>query len=323
MTNGSTGSNARASIGATAILDSRDLIITCPEIENSVQAGPLDPTTNSYPADVRAGDGSIVTDSAVSVVDTAIGWTSNPYLQTQSSGFHSPVFSWGVSGQGSLSSTGNSPYTRLSVRFPMSTTDTALNKQSTVPVNITDSDGATAANTFGIRWHYPKENAFLYASGQLFWQPANLEDPIPGYVNFDGGGKVGYPSYKDFSPVAADAMFDVAGHGVEPPWSAFIAAVGLTFSQTESTYQPVSANFNQCWGDSLSTGRPWPTDDSTMGQYQVVPLLLVQYQEQTWQYDQYGPKGYLGPGQESFNHFTGVIHGAGEFSKNANPPPGG
>ena len=320
---GPIGASSIASVSAYANPDSRDLIITCPEIENSFQAGPLDPVTNSYPQDVRAADGSIVTDSAVSVVDTAIGWTSNPYLQAQANGFQNPVFSWGVSGQGSLSSTGNSPYTRLSVRFPMSTTDTALNMQSTVQVNVTDSDEATAENTFGIRWHYPKENAFLYASGQLFWQAADLQDPIPGYVNYDGGGKVGYSSYKDFFPTAAGAIFDVAGHGVEPPWSAFVAAVGLAFSQTEPTYQPVYANFNQCWGDSLSTGRPWPTDDSLMGQYQVVPLLLVQYQEQTWQYDQYGPKGYLGPGQEAFNHFTGTVHGAGEFSIIVHAPPGG
>lgn len=329
--NGQTSANAYANVLATATNDSRDVIIKCFDIEDSSHAGPLDPVTNSYPQDVRAGDGSIVTDSAVAPPSPpnqaggSTSWTASPTLFAQATGFQNPTFAWSVSGEGS-SSAGNSNSTVLSVNLPVSTTDKALNKQSTLQVNVTDSDGATAANTFGIRWHYPKENATLFASGQPFWQVAELHNPVPGYVNYDATGTVGYSSYADFFPAAISDIFSVGANGfpnaVNPVWAAFTAAVGLAASQTQPTSQPVSANFNQCWADSLSTGRPWPVDNSLMGQYQMIPLLLVQYQQQTWNYEQYGLKGYLGPGQEAFNHFTGTVHGAGEFTPITQKPPG-
>lgn len=109
----------KAGFLGTAALNSRDLIITCPEIENSFQAGPLNSTTHSYPPDVRAGDGSIVTDSAISPPLTQPGgigsWLASPTLLAQAGAFQSPVFAWSLTGAGSLSVSDSSSHTQLSV----------------------------------------------------------------------------------------------------------------------------------------------------------------------------------------------------------------
>lgn len=65
-----------------------------------------------------------------------------------------------------------------------------------------------------------------------------------------------------------------------------------------------------------------PLDDALMNKDQMNPLLMVQFQQQTWNYEQYGQKGYQGPGQEEVNHFTGSVESAGEFSLITQKPPG-
>lgn len=211
----------------------------------------------------------------------------------------------------------------LSVNLPTSTTDKALNKQSTVQVNVTDSDGATAANTFGIRWHYPKENATLFASGQPFWQEVERKQVTAvGYINGDATGTFGYSTYRDFFPTASSALFNTGTTLPNPIWAAFAGAVGFVFSQTQPEETPASTNFNQCWDEPLSTGLPTPRDHALMDQYEMKPLLFVKYQEQTWEYEQYGQKGYLGQAQEGFNHFMGRVRSAGEYKKTDHSPPG-
>lgn len=327
--NGYTSANASGNVSANANTDSRDVIITSFDIETSHHSGPLDSVTNSYPQDVRAGDGSIVTDSAVAPPSPpnqaggSTSWTASPTLWAQATGFQSPTFAWSVSGPGS-SSAGNSNHTVLSESFPVSTSDRALNKQSTVQVTVTDGDGATAANSFTVRWHYPKENAFLFASGTPLWQEAERKSVTAvGYHNFDAQGTFGYSTYKDFLPTASSELFNFGTNVPNPVWATVVAAAGWTLAQIQPAIYPGSANFNQCWDEPLSTGLPTPRDHALMDKYQMDPLLLVQYQHQIWNYEQYGQKGYLGPGQEAINHFTGSVRGAGAFSKLVNPPAGG
>ncbi len=339
VTNGAATTGASGGVVSVVKPDSREVEITSPDIETSYQFGPLDPNTNTYPQNKRTLDGSIVTDSAVSPPLTQPGggssWTSSPGMLGQAGGFINPIFAWSMAGgQGSLSASGNTSHTQLSVQFPLSSTDKALNKQSTVRLDVTDSDGATAANTFTVRWHYPKENAKLIASGTPFWQEAELKtNPASSvaYVNGSAIGTYGYSTYTDFYPVAAADIFTVVANGTPSPssfttpaWSAFVAAVGIAASQIQPiTTAPTGSNFNDCWGDPLSTGWPSPPDPALMNQYQMEPMLKVQFQEQTWQYEQYDQHGYTGPANEGINHFTGKAESAGNFSLIGTTPPAG
>lgn len=329
VTNGQTLATAFGSVAGVVRTDSREVEITSPDIETSYQFGPLDPNTNTYPQNVRASDGSIVTDSAVSPPLTQPGggssWTASPGMLGQAGGFTNPVFAWSMAGgQGSLSASGNTSHTQLSVQFPLSSTDTALNKQSTVRLDVTDSDSATAANTFTVRWHYPKESAALYSSGTPFWQPAALKQVTA--VGLFGGsatGIFGYSTYTDFFPTASSDIFGVGSNLPPSPWSAFIAAVGLLASQVQPTETSYSCDFENAWNSPYSTGVPVPNDPSLMNQYQMGPLVVVEYQEQQWQYQQYGQHGYLGPAIEGFNKFLGSAETAGSFTKLTSPPSGG
>ncbi len=339
VTNGQAYGAAYGLVAGGVRQDNREVIITSSDIETSYFRGKVDAThlTDQWP-NLRNTDGSISTDSAVSPPLTQPGaptanWSASPGLIGQANGFTSPVFSWSLAGPGTLSAVGNTSHTQLSVQFPLSATDTALNKQSIVRVDVTDTGGVTGANTFTVRWHYPKEKATLSATGAPFWQSAELKtDPAPslGYVNGTAIGTFGYSSYKDFFPVASSAIFGVAANGTPSPgsfttpaWSAFVAAVGVAASQVQPVTTSPGASFNDCWNEPLSEGLPTPRDPALMSKYQMLPMLEVRYREETWTYDLYDQKGYSGQGKEGFNHFLGEVKSAGSFAKIVLAPPGG
>ena len=308
-------------------IDNREVSIVSFDIETSHYKGTVDAQHPSGQwAEVRNPDGSVVTDSAVfpplTQPGAATSWLASPTLQAQASNFQNPTFAWKVDGSGS-SSSGNSAHTILSVSFPLSSTDKVLGKQSYVGLGVTDSDGATGRNSYTVRWHYPKENAVLAASGTPFWQEADRKDIIAyGYKDGSSVGMFGYSTYNDFFPTASTDMIAVGTGLVSNPWSAFVAAVGLTLSQIQPTQTMIYCNFDQCWNSPFSTGLPNSRDPALMNQYQMSPILVAQYQEQTWQYDQYDQHGYTGLGQEGIDHFTGKVQCAGAFGPDLKAPPG-
>lgn len=145
-----------------------------------------------------------------------------------------------------------------------------------------------------------------------------------GYIHGDATGDFGIATYNDFVPTAVADIFPVASSITPVPiWAAFVAALGVKAGDIKPDVHSVSTNFDQCWNSPYSTGLPVPLDPALMNTYQMNPLLVVQYQEQTWQYDQYGQKGYLGSAQEGVDHFMGSVESAGEFSKIGPPLTGG
>jgi len=158
-------------VRAGAKEDSRDVAIGCSTIEDSYYKGSYDSQhgTDRYQHLRDPITGAIVTDSAVtyqnestvglggaSGTGTAQGWQANNIaLTANAAGFNSPTYQWSLSGpsQASLTNPITNPvnYSLLeadSSKFPLS---------GTVKVTVTDSDGASAANTFGITWHLPYE----------------------------------------------------------------------------------------------------------------------------------------------------------------------
>ena len=172
-TGGETEADVNAYASATVMQDNREVTISCPTIEDSYYKGPYEPDhgTDKYDHLRDPATGAIVTDSAVTYQDasnngiegsgTAQGWQVNNIAFTaNAANFNSPTHQWSLSGpsQAFLTVPTANPvsYSLLepdSDKFPL---------QGTLKVTVTDSDGASAANTFGITWHLPyEENAFL------------------------------------------------------------------------------------------------------------------------------------------------------------------
>lgn len=226
-------------VSYNVVRDNREVWITSQSIETSYFKTDDEHGGSPYQTShQRNPDGSIVTDSAVSPPLNQPGgattWKSSPILMAQAPNFQNPTFAWSLTGDGSLPTAGNSSQTELSVSFPPDPAATTLNKQSIVRLDVQDSDFATAANTFTVRWHYPKEGFVLIASGMPFWQPAELKAHGVAFKGGTAQGTFGYSTYADFFPAASGGIF-VAANGAPNEWSPFVAAIGLLASQVQPT----------------------------------------------------------------------------------------
>lgn len=252
-TNGSTQTASNSVVAGSVGPDSREASITCPTIEDSYYKGPYESQhgTDKYDHLRDPITGAIVTDSAVSPsVDESNGsattWAANPMMMGQASGFHQPVFRWSVSGAGAVNgwSTPNNP---LSVQFPISSTSTSLNQQSTVRLDVTDSDGATGANTFAVHWHYPYEN----------WQPygAQFQNSPVAYPSSNGpqgaNGQVSIPIASDKSGINWNVAGKIAG--------GFLTVGGAVIGVAQPETDPIIIGFLAGSGYTLSVLDPPPT----------------------------------------------------------------
>ena len=265
LSNGATISVSRPSITASVKPDDREVTITSPDIETSYQFGPFNTTTNTYPPNVRASNGSIVVDSAVSPPLTQPGggttWTASPGLIGQAGSFQNPVFAWSLTGEGSLSASGNTSHTQLSVSFPLSPTDTVLNKQSVVRLDVADSDRATAANTFTVQWHYPYENWRTYGA-QFQNSPIAFPSTGPAAVN----GQVSIPMTSPSNGITLNVAGKILG--------GFLTTAGSVIGVTQPETDPLFMGFLASSGYTLSVldppSTPAPyTETGTPAQFQT------------------------------------------------------
>ena len=269
--NGPTGSRAFASVMATASPDSRnrEVLIACPAIEDSNASGPT--------PDVRDPTGAITVDSAVvwgqtlegadpGTVTSTSGWLSSQLYIANTPGFVHPLFSWDVAGDGELHSRGGYWQTYDGYWSFGPSYGNFLSKSTTLTVTVQDSpqpdqdtgasgDGATAANTYTIRWHYPYEN--WQRNGAAFNNPPT---PYPARDGPQGaGGQVHIPIS------AAKSDWSVAGKIA----SGIIATGAAAFPETD----PIILGFAAATGASLGSINPPPppteyTKDGTLSQFQ-------------------------------------------------------
>lgn len=241
QTNGATGANASASIGGTARLDSREVTISCPAIENSNASGPT--------PDVRSPSGAITVDSAVSWTAqdgfNNTGWEVNHFYYANISSFVNPLYSWSKSGDGTIVSQPvgqQSSYT--GIWYFGQSYGNFLNKSTTLTLAVQDGppsgDGAAATNTYTIRWHYPYEN----------WQQSGpaFQNPPAAYHSTNGpqgaGGQVSIPVS------AAKTDWSVAGK----VGSGLLAAGAALASGTD----PIILCFAAATGSALGSINPPP-----------------------------------------------------------------
>lgn len=325
--NGLTGVSAYASVMATANVDSsnRSVSIKSP-IEDANAKGPADEFGYCGPSpDKRNPDGSITVDSAVQWEEASIysikGWHVDnlPLTATPVNFFGTPTYSWSLQGlsQGWLTvPTGNPTYFSLVEadwkQFPL---------QGTVTVNATDSDGVAVSNTYTMKLHLPTENWQFTGADTAAWQTADLEG-TPAYTGPNGSVSGNWSFTEDTNGKNLDLgdMFAAASGLVDPPWAAFVALTGIVLSKTQPESAVHTVVFNDAWGDRNSTfqgGPPpgWPNSPpSVMQGYKMSPKLLLEYQTQHYQGDQYGPHGYIGPVSESYDKWLAWDF-AGDFSR--------
>ena len=149
-------------------------------------------------------------------------------------------------GQGSLSASGNTSHTQLSVQFPVSSTNTALNQQSTVQLKVTDSDGATGANTFTVRWHYPYENWKPYGA-QFQDSPIAFPSTGPAAIN----GQVSIPMTSSDVGISWNVVGKVGG--------GFLGTAGTVIGVAQPETDPIILGFFSATSYTLSVLDPPPT----------------------------------------------------------------
>lgn len=311
--------------------DSRNVWISS-GIENAYAKGPADQFGNFtlFP-DKRNLDGSIAVDSVVQWQDasayTQKGWqvTNFPFT-ANASGFQSPSYAWSLLGQGNLTPTININVVNYTLvqpdytQFPMN---------AVLTVSVTDSDQSVASNTYAVTWHLPVDNWRHISDDAPVWQTASLVG-TPKFAYFGGSVSAEWIVTDETNgrSLGLGDMFAAGSGLVDPPWAAFVALAGVVLSKTEAqddTSEP-GVVFNLVWGDSQSTiegGTPpgWPNNSpDVMDQYQMKPEMLLQYQTQHYQGDQYGLHGYIGQTTEVYDQWIGWDF-AGDFSLISQPPP--
>ena len=153
--------------------DDRAVAITCPEIETSYFKSNDGYSGSPVQAQhYRNPDGSIAVDSAVAWINVPgdpsypRGWQVNSLpLTANAVDFQDPSYAWSLSGLTIDQAGLELPLRSLSRTANFHLLEPDTNKfplHCTVRMDVTDSDGAVAANTYGITWHLPYEKtAFL------------------------------------------------------------------------------------------------------------------------------------------------------------------
>ena len=285
---------------------------------------------------VRNEDGSMDVDSAAQWEDASVystqGWHVGnlPLTATPVNFQGTPSYSWSLQGlsQGWLTAPTANP-TAVSLvepdwkQFPLT---------GTVKVDAIDSDGTDVSNTYTVTWHLPMENWQSTGTSAPFWQIATLEGtPGAGPSGTTGpngsiSGQWSFTEDANGKNIGLGDMFAAASGLVDPPWAAFVALTGIVFSKTQSESPVHGVNFNDAWSDSNSTfqgGLPsgWPNSPPAIMQlYQMKPKLLLKYQTQSYQGDQYNLHGYAGPISESYDQWLAWDF-AGDFTRISSPPP--
>jgi len=172
VTNGPTRAYAASGVSGGVKPDDREVAISS-AIETSYFKSPDGYSGSPIPVQhYRNPDGSIAVDSIVFPVnDPQIGQhfiVGHTYYSNASS-FTFPKFAWSVTGDGTPDSMttanlGRTPdhpngFTDLPATLDFGKTwDLTQTKASQFQVNVTDSDGVIAVNTYNVTWHAPQEN---------------------------------------------------------------------------------------------------------------------------------------------------------------------
>ena len=172
----SSGALAGSTLNAAARFDNREVTISCPTIHDDSnpalfsQHKGLDASGNPVPvADTRNSDGSIQADSAVTWNNDLGQWTV-PGVQfyANATNFSNPSYQWSVSGDGDLSNETqaflNTPGASSNIPVGIFFSDENAPWNSQIKCNVTDSDSAQGANSFGVTWHQPYEPVGLTSS---------------------------------------------------------------------------------------------------------------------------------------------------------------
>ena len=302
----------------------------------------------------RNSDGSIITDSAVSPPLNQPGggttWTASPILMAQAAGFQNPSFTWSLTGDGSLPTAGNSSQTELSVSFPDDNAAAMnLNKQSTVRVDVQDSDFATATNTFTVRWHYPYENWGNDPKHPPMLTPTILPaySALPTSVNMPGSlnARFVYGNYwTSLLLQSGKIATDVGGIYVKVElYKTLLKVMGLGADNLQqslkTTDQTIPLSSSDVWDDTIdynpsngSTFSPEPARDGTemspavKNKYQMSnPQIYIGYTTFWYIGDSYDTHGYAGQASDHEQYLLpgSDIHYVADFTLNSKPPGGG
>ena len=305
--------------------------IESPTIDQSYHKSATGPMPN-----VRNADQSIDVDTVVAynlgeaTTCATNTFTSHQPLVNNSPFFINPVYSWtytgaGIAGNWYNNEAWNTGQT-VHIWHHFSDTTTLWPRSGELSVNVSDDPMEEPAQVshYRIRWHLPYENWIEYGTrSSLLQSPDNFEIDDPGYAFHNGSIHCTWSEESAYWGAVNQAGIDfttVGGSLIgDPLYAGLFAAVGLGLTNIGPKSDSGSANFNDCWLDSRSTGGPSggrTSDSSTMDLYHMVPSIQVGYTISYYAGEQYGKNGYTGDIQKAFKRFNGTITWLGDFELN-------
>lgn len=311
--NGYSTAYAGTSIGGSVALDNRDVTISCPVVEPSHFKGVNDDGDPVPVPHQRQPGGEMTADAALGFDFTTNQWRSEVSFVANAANFVDPTFDWRVDGEGASVVAQPSPDSVIvRVVLPYEEDANPLNQQTAARVDVTDQDGAAAANHYTVRWHLPYENWKEYGARRQVWNYPVLEVDPPGHAMINGSVRASWTTHHYLWGVAAEALELAQEAPVHPYFSFLFAAAGFSIQHYGPQSSSGNADFNACWGADGSTYEPdW--DDTRKNLYRMTPRLRFGHTVSFWKGDAYDTNGYAGQVRKAISAYDGRAEWVGDF----------
>ncbi len=308
---GSAGAGAYHTYSASKDNKNRSVWIENPTIEESFWKDSLRRT-----AHMRNRDGSINTDSAVGYDVINQRWRIGTDFEAKSPNFIAPQYSWDWSGSGHQDGIPVNFYTgstfALGIHFGDSLDPFPNGRTTVVSVNVTDSDGATAANTFSINWHLPHENFVALPirsdAYRVIFSPTECTSPPAGpgtgqiaTFNFSRRQEIGDLVEGAATGLALASTIPGVGEG-----AVLLAGLGMALDAVAEEWEEgplVIMNDVDTWNESAYLTANWGQSlvpiGLTHGECMMdKPRIAIHYDDHPYTFDAYDEHGYVGEKQK-------------------------
>lgn len=317
-TNGLTKATSNANVTSSVKPDDRKVSISCPTIEDSYyKSATPDATHGDRYLNQRNKDDSMQGDSAAtySNADSNRGWVANATFVGNPSGFTNPTYAWSSDFSGAAMVGVDLTQPSVAGSWFLYSAD-KLPVTKTVTLTVKDgpgTDGATAANTYAVKWHLPYEapNPVPYSvvPGKYQVQPARLGPVAHDQTQLKKPTQAQHIDWEatinGASVVAKVAGQEEIAGGLEIIEAIAKIAKPYTDVDADSNTETGATNNFETWSDSMKLydndtygGGNIPADlQGNPEGYLLCDMYIYQvvhYKDKYWYADGYNSHGYDG-----------------------------